>query len=237
MFAFVLALSMALLPPGETAEPPLAGETLKVPVSVKAMPGRLCVIRAETNCKRAVWIIPTTIEADANDGGLKLTVVAPKGQYTLYCVVSPGVDQVVIAKVTLDVGEAAPPPPDKPPDNPPPPPAPVHPFITELISLFPSPATALLKGRARLIASVYRLAAKEAMSSDNVTLGELIELITAAFAQIEDTSRPLNVIRTRVKAELVRVMPNLEADLSPATRAIVADVYARAATALEACAK
>lgn len=240
MFAvFLSALLPLSLPPvaAQTAEPPLAGVILKVPATVQATPGRLCVIRVETPCKVARWIIPDGVESDWNEGGKKLTVVAPKGKYVLWCIAASAADQIGMTKILLDVGEGTPtPPPDVPVPPPDVPVPPVDLLAAELRTLFtPTPLT---KAQAATLASIYRLAAKESTNAANATFADLIGLISDATNSAEGLGpTALTPIRTRVRAELTKAAPNLDAELTQSLRIAVADVYTRAAAALEGFAK
>ncbi len=228
----LIALALMTILPGQTAEPPIAGDALTVPATVKASPGKLTIITAKTTCKKAAWIVPAGIDADPNDGGRKLTLVAPKGQHVLYCIVSPAVDQTVIAKCIVDCGEG-----NGPPDVPPDPPKPDA-FQTELTALFPKNAGVTEKAQALVLASVYKLACSECRSLENTTFAELLAIISDAINKANGLGpTALKEIRERVRVELTKAAPNLDAELSPTTRAQVADVYGRAALALEACAK
>lgn len=231
----------------ETVEPPLAPiGSLKLPEAMTTQTGKLAVIRAETTCKRATWILPAAIQADMNEGGLKLTFVAPKGHYILYCVVATGTDQPVIAKITLEVsdGEVKPVPPEpKPPDplpkppepKPPAPPEPQDQFVAELIKLFPADGD---KRQAGVLAAIYRLAAREALSPANATFADLLSLITEAIDSATSLGpKALRSVRERVRDELVKVVPNLDSDLTKETRKLVDSAYSRAAVAMEMCAK
>lgn len=227
----VLAILLTFIPPIQTDEPPMAGDALVVPATIKTAPGRLTVIRAKTSCKKAAWILPEALQADANEGGLKLCVVAPKGTHTLYCVVSPAADQTVVAKVVLDCGEG-----NVPPDVPTPPKPDA--FQESLKALFPANATVTEKAQALVLASVYKLACTECRALENATFADLLAIISDAINKAQGLGpTALKEIRERVRVELIKAAPNLDIDLTPMVRELVADVYGRAAACLEGCAK
>jgi hypothetical protein len=209
---------------------PIGGGELKLPETIKASVGDLIIIRAESTCKAATWILPPAIKADPNEGGLKLTLTAPAGVYTLYCCVAPAADKIVVSKVILTVGDPVPVPPDIPPPV-------VDPLKADLVRLLLASPAADRKA-APVLASIYRIAEKEAKSASNASIDELMGLVGNAIGQAPAlTGDPLRPLRDRLKAELSRVIPDTSVDFTEATRKLTADIYGRAAAAIEEASK
>lgn len=227
--AVILALVLMGDPPKQTPEPPKADVVaLKLPESVKASPGDLVIIRAETTCKRATWILPPTVKADPNEGGLKLTLVAPAGQHVLWCIVAPASDQVVVGKVLLDVAGK--------PDVPPVPIPPADPLAKELQALYSADAGEPgAKDAARLkLAGLYHDAAELVRDHKNTTANEFFEAVSD-LAKGKVPPGVLAGMRARIAKELIDGLPaDPDAQMDDAARATMQALFARLETALKA---
>lgn len=209
MHCLALALIFAMQPPvPQTAEPP---------VTVEGLAAQLAQVRLQK------------LDVEKRETALIAEITrALRAQLEL------------LAKLGIKIDGVPTPPPDAPPapPAPPTPPAPTDAFTADLRGLVPVPANAELKQRIALVGAVYRLAATEAMDPANATFADLLDLIAAAFAEIDKGStKPLLKIRERVRAELIATAPNLDIDLTDAVRKAIADVYRRAAAALAGDAK
>lgn len=221
-----------------TPTPVLSGLKVEVAPRVYAA-GDLIVLRAETSCKRATWIVPETIKqqnVDPNDNGLKLTLVAPTGRHVLYCVVAPAADTVEVAKVVLQVeggpddppGPAPGPGPGPKPPNPNPNPA--DPFQADLRKLFEADQSPGKRPAAANLAALYRLAVGLCDDKSLATCDELLgQIADAAKTLAADAIVP---VRRRVADELGK-LASPDAELTDALRPKLASVFARAAAALE----
>ena len=209
---FVATIILAFLPLGQqTAEPP---------VSIDGLAAQLTQLRAQ---KAELAKKETSLIADI--------LAAIKGQLDVLAKLGIKIDGVPVIPPVI--------PPDVPPVPPTPvPPVPVDAFAVELKALFPAPPSIMNKAQALVLAAVYRGAAKEAMSATNTTFGDLLAIITAAIDGAEGLGPTvLKPVRERVRVELQKAAPNLDAELIDGTRRVVADVYTRAAVAMEGCAK
>jgi hypothetical protein len=255
LLAFVLAVLVAFLCLVEAANgadptpPPKVAGTPIIPPIVSGLKvesaagktytaGKLIVLRAETACKRATWIVPPGIEADPNDGGLKLVCVAPAGQHTLYCVVAPAADTIEVAKVVLDVQPATPGPGPNPGPAPKPPtppdPPPNDAFQAELRQLFAASNGGDKKDVGRKLAALYQIAAGLCGDQSLARCDELLgQVADAAKTLAADALIP---VRRRVAEELGKVCTP-DAELTDPIRKQLADVFTRAASALEAVAQ
>ncbi|HYF24299.1 MAG TPA: hypothetical protein VD931_01030 [Baekduia sp.] len=215
-------------PPGPPPVPP----AVKLPETVKAAPGALVKVRADTACKGLVWILPESVapeQWDACDDGKRLNLVAPaSGSVTVYCVAAVEKDKAFVAKCVIVV--------DGPPK--PPPPSPTDPFAAELKALYAADATPDKAKHAKALAELYRLGVKAAADATIATGGQLGAVLQdAAASLLEESPDALKATRQRVGAELRARLGDPAAPLTPATRQAAADIYGRAAAALEDAAK
>lgn len=120
------------------------------------------------------------------------------------------------------------------PYNPPEPVVPVSPFFKALSDAWNSERDTNKKEKAKILAAIYRLAARESQNQDWETCSELAELISLAVEKAQGLgSDSLVMVRAVVRQELSRVAPNLDSRLTPEIRSSVERVYREAAEALE----
>src|SRR5262249_53816949 len=117
------------------------------------------------------------------------------------------------------------------------PPVPADAFKTELLKLLVD-STPAERQHGLTLASCYRKAAKEALDRSNQTLDDVLKLISAALDAAEGLGPTvLKPVRERVKVELVSKAGDPSAEFDAAHRKIVADLYTRAAEAVEGATK
>jgi hypothetical protein len=185
---------------------------LVVPAEVKAAPGKLVTIKAETVGKKVVWRVPPTLEfRECCDKGIVLVASLP-GRYSLLAIAASG-DEPLVAECVLVV-EGTPP---EPPLPPVPPKPPVDPLETELRKIFrddtaPDKQATILK-----LAALYKVAANSCQDLQIDTAGRLNQVIRDASTTLVGSG--LLSVRRRVGEELAKVLPtDPDAKLTPETR-------------------
>lgn len=143
-----------------------------------------------------------------------------------------------LLKLLADLG-IRPGPPTPPGPTPPTPPTPPGPTLAEDIRKTWERESDPSKARqAKILAAIYRLAAREATSADVHTCGDLAEIIALAVERAEGLGPDsLPLVRDVVRGYLRQAAPDLEAALTPRMREAVAAIYATAAATLEELAK
>lgn len=225
----------------QTKEPPLvSGAGLSLPPEVRPGKERRTVeIAAKTEGKRVDWELPEAIDgytpvyaedvfASPDGKTIKFPIPTRPGRY-VFRAYSAVKDLGVFSKTVLVI-EGAPPAPTPPPT----PPQPGDAFKADLAKLV-AEASPAERNQVAVFVAAYRAAAKECKGNGNATLEELITLITGIIDDKEQGvgQNVLRPVRDRVRQELARVVPDLESELTDATRTKAADVYTRAADALE----
>jgi hypothetical protein len=252
----LVAMILLLPVPVQPAEPlpvaPAAAESLKLPPKLESKRDRMIGVKAGGSAKRITWEIPAGVDFQpkpANmppeapsplrvemDAATVLMLCAAPGTYKLRAFAAIS-DSVVFAETTLTViGDPAPQPPPAPP-KPVDPPAPSDAFKVELLKLF-TDATSEERKQGLTLASCYRKAAKEALDPANATLDDVLRLISLCLDAAEGLGPSvLKGVRERVKTELVAKAGDPAAEFDKGRRKIVADLYTRAAEAVEGATK
>lgn len=247
----LLSLSAAgRVQPPTPEPPPAAAEPLKLPAKLECRRDHMIGLKAGGSAKRITWEIPPGIDFQpkpANmppapdvpgplrvemDAGTLLMLVAPPGSYKLRAFAAIG-ESVAFAEATLTVAGDTP----APLPGPKPPPEPSDLFKVNLLKLFAeSPPGERQHGLT--LASCYRKAAKEALDPANPTLEDVLKVITLCIDLAEGLGpNVLKNVRERVKAELVAKAGDPTADFDDKRRKLVADLYVRAAEAVEGATK
>jgi 5-methylcytosine-specific restriction protein A len=234
--SIALCLSLLLFGAGHAQPPAPVRPALVVPPTVKAAPGTLVKIRAETTCKKLVWIIPAEIKPetfDFSDDGRWFNLVAPaKGPVVLWCVAAPDRDLPFPAKCIIEIEAPEPP---KPPPIPPPPAPPPDTLAAELQVLYTADAKADPARAGVALAGLIRFygeAADLAKSAQAPTVGVLMAAIMAARDKLVPPG-PLPTLRARVGKELLE-LPSALLPLDDAARTAIVAKYERLAKALGA---
>lgn len=249
--------------PKETAEPQLAGagETIPFEVTPKApVEGDLVIIRVKSAAKVVNWVLPKVqqtkdgtitladcpVKVDPNEAGLKLVLAAPRlppgvrSQEFQFVAIADGQIGSLILVVT-SATPVAPIIPPKPPDVPTPP-APTDTFAAEIRKAYAGDADQDKKTAAKNLASLYKAAAEEAKDKSLMFVGDLQDWLAATVEKSTTLKLKdkLPDVRARVRAEVVKILVDVEAPLTDGdggSRAKAIAVYAAAAKALEDAAK
>ena len=261
MTALVFALCVARgddtvpVPVPAPGPKPIMGDALKLPAEpVHAKRDHIVGVKpAATTAKRITWEIPPAVDFQPKPSGFvpgpdavkvevsadtMLYFTAPPGTYTIraYAAIA---ESVAFAEMKLIVETDEPPtpkPPEpKPPDPKPPiPPAPSDPFAADLRRLYAADSNPNKRAPAEKLLALYRLAATLCNDKTITTCEELMDTVRdAARTLAGDTLLP---IRQRVAGELGKLAGPSDT-LSEGLRQKLADVFSRAAAALEDVAK
>ena len=196
--------------------------SLRLPDTVKASPGQLVVVRPETEAKMVWWRVPPGVQFDTGDYGRKLLLVAnTAGRYPLVAFIAQGQDQGAVAETVLVVEGPAP--------------APVEdPLRKDLLALAAAETGAERVKQIKTLAALYRQAAGFCRDDGLGTTKQLIDAIGRAGDSLLITPAALRPCATRVLKELHTAnLPTQEVPLTRELRDTAADIYARAALALE----
>ncbi len=180
-----------------------ADPTVRLPKELKARPGRLLQIKADTDGKTVRWFCPSE-DADLlpYPGADKtaLFVSPTPGKYYLYAYTAAG--DVPSEPACCVVTVEAPPPPPPPPA----PPAPSDPLIQALQTAYagdPSPDKA---GQLQLYHTVLAQAATTTVSDAGIqTVGQLHDIIHQAAQTLIGNN--LDALRKVIEAELNKSLP------------------------------
>jgi hypothetical protein len=216
----LLPLLIAVLP-GDPV-PPIA-----LPAEVKARPGRIVKIDADTPGKVVRWVLPSD-DADliplTADGKTVLFCSPTAGRFVVFAWTAVGDVPSDAARCVVIVGD--PPPPT--------PPTPTDPLTADFRRLFAADPSADKAAHLAQLAVLYREAIRYADNADVKTAGELAARIRAAAGSLLPTDA-LTAVRKRIAEEITKFLPDdgdkpLDAD----TRKQAAALFARIATSLEA---
>lgn len=214
MKAFFLSL---LIANAIAAQEPPAG--LKVPPTAKAEPGRMCVIRVETQAKKVYWRVPADVDHRICGDGKELIIVSPKaGRFLLLCIVAIA-ETPIVGECELVIEPVAPPTPEDL-------------FKADLRQLVASEKGPDAEKNLKQLAIIYAEAAKLTKQNPPSTVAQLFESVrkTAASLLPDDA---LTAIRKRATDEFARAIPgSVDIALTDALRASLADVFNRAADAI-----
>ena len=212
----LLAAPALAQPPAPEPKPALA---LSDPG--KVAPGKLARISATTAAKRVTWRVPPAVDFEPSADSMRIVCTAPVGVYTVEACCVDGSGDIVFAKTTLTVESPIPPPPPTPPDV----------LRADLLLLAAAETGPAKTANLKQLAALYRQAATIAAAApDPATLSKQVH-------DAADTLLPpaaLLKLRERVLAALKKISdPTLPADWQKQA----ADVYTRAALAIEESAK
>ena len=193
--------------------------TLTLPAEVKASPGRLVVIAAETTAVDVLWKVPAGLDVQVRGREVFLVPLAP-GRYTVLAIAAAG-DKPLAAECTLIVQA----------------PSPVDDFLAKLKSAYaadPSPAKAKLK---ESLASLYKVAATNSVKDPDIkTVGDLLALMHSAADNLGlGDKKILTGVRTLIAGELEQSLGDVPTKpLDDILRGKASAVFLRISTALEA---
>ncbi len=187
----------------------------------KVAPGKLARVSATTAAKRVTWRVPQPVDFEPSADSMRIVCTAPVGVYSIEacCVDADG--NIVFAACKLIVESPIPPPPAPPPDT----------LRTDLQLLAAAETGPQRSDNLKRLAALYRQAATIAgQAADPAALAKQVH--DAADTLLPAAS--MLKLRDRVRAELAKIGdPSLPADWQKRA----ADVYARAAAAIEEAAK
>lgn len=219
MKIILLAVGLMLAP---------SGPAVSLPAEVKAKPGRLVRLEAQTDGKLVRWAMASE-DADLipfPDGRVAIFSAERPGRYLVLAWTAAGDVPSEAARCVVVVGEPAPPP------GPPQPPAPADPLAEALQSAYVRENPADRGSLAGMLASVYRSGAADAASAP--TWGALFDGMAHKAAGLGVNGR-LMAVQTAVREELARLaLPtDRDATLDAAGRALASQAFTRVAVALE----
>jgi hypothetical protein len=202
------------------AQPP--SPAIKLPDEVKAAPGRIVRLTAETTGRHVRWHLAAD-DADLvpfPDGAAAVFSSPKPGRYTVLAWTAAGDVPSDAAKCVVVVGD-------------PPGPAPADPLARDLGKLFAEDATADKPAHAAQLAALYREAVAFAEKADVATTGDLAARIRAAAATLVPADALVG-LRKRIAEEVAKELStDGEKPLDAATRTKAAKLFDRVATTLE----
>lgn len=233
MLTLLLALAFAQ-PPAPPVPPAVEPP---VEIAAPAAPSKYgkLILTAKTKAKAVTWRVPAGVDTDppaAADGSVvldaagRLAVWAAPGAYTFTAMVC--VDGVIAyAEKSVQVGATPPgPPPGPPPAN--------DKLRLDIFALLTAETGADKAANVKALASLYRSAAAIAGKRETIdTAQQLQDAVRLTASSTLPSTEVLKAIRVRVADALHEALPNLAAQLTDADRLKAADIYARAAAALE----
>jgi len=197
-------------------EPPPA---IKLPAEVKASPGRLVQLKAETAGAVVKWSL-TSDDADLvpfPDGKLAVFAAAKPGRYLILAWTAANNEPSDAARCVVVVGDVKP----------------VDAFTAELRKLYDADTSAEKAARVQQLAALYREAIATADKPEVRTAGQLADRLKAAAA-LALPSDALVPLRKRIAEELVHNLPtDSEKVLDAKDRKDAAQLFDRLATSLE----
>lgn len=202
-----------------------AGPAVALPAEVRAAPGRLVTLRADTAGAVVRWALASD-DADLvpfPDGKSAIFSSPKAGRFVVLAWTAAGDVPSEAARCVVVVGD--------PPA--PVPPAPADPFAADLRRLFAEDASPDKAAHLAQLAAVYREAVRFAATADVRTAGELAGRIRAAAGSLLPADALVGV-RKRIADEVARRLPaDGDKPLDPATRAAAGELFDRIAAALE----
>jgi len=219
---------------------------LKLPPEVKPEAGRrLVTITAETAGEIVKWKLPKAgtdgyapiLKEDVvpldNGKTIKFPIPERPGRYVIEAHTAIG-KQSFLEETVLVVQASGPPPNPKLPDIPNPP---ADTFAADIRRLYLADADPTKATHAKAIAGLYRQGAKLASDQSLKFVGDLQDQIGEAAKILLTGGDHLVDVRARVRSEVVAALVDIEAPLTDDLRKKAADIYGRAAMALEEAAK
>jgi hypothetical protein len=198
------------------------GPAIQLPAELKAAPGRIVQLRAETEQKSVRWLLLSE-EADLvpfPDGKIALFSAPKAGRFTVLAWTARGDVPSEAAKCIVVVGE-------------PTGPAPLEPLAREFRKLFDDDTDPNKVAHVAQMSALYREAIAFAEKAEVATAGDLAARIRAAATTLIPTESLVG-IRKRIAEEIAKELP-LDGDkpLDAATRTRAAKLFERIATRLE----
>jgi hypothetical protein len=193
--------------------------TIKLPAEVKASPGRLVQLKAETTGATVKWAL-TSDEADLipfPDGKLAVFAAAKPGRYLVLAWTATGNEPSDAARCVIVVGDAKP----------------IDPFAAELRKLYDADTSAEKANRVQQLAALYREAITTVEKPEIRTAGQLADRLKAAAA-LAIPNDALIPLRKRLAEEIAQHLPTDAAQVLEAKdRRDAAQLFDRIATTLE----
>jgi hypothetical protein len=202
-----------------------ADPAVRLPAEVKARPGRLVKLAAESDGKLVRW---ASASEDADlipfpDGRQAIFSAAQPGRYRVLAWTAVGDVPSEAAVCTVVV--------DGP--TPPPPPSPNDPLAEALRAAYAADPSPQKSAHRVSLAALYRQAATTCRDPDVKTAGNLFGVLKSATAKLVPDDA-LTALRQRVAEELRKVLPLApDAALEPAARGSAAQLFAKLAAILE----
>ena len=204
------------------AQPP--APEIRLPDEVKAAPGRIVRLTAETTGRHVRWYLASD-DADLvpfPDGTAAVFSSPKPGRYTVLAWTAAGDVPSDVARCVVVVGD---------PPGPAPPPA--GPFARDLRKLFADDSASDKPAHAAQLAALYREAVAFAEKADVATTGDLAARIRAAAATLVPADALVG-LRKRIAEEVAKeLFTDGEKPLDAATRTKAAKLFDRIATTLE----
>lgn len=212
-----------------------AEPAVKLPTEIRAKPGRLLRLQAETTNKHVRWFLSNPDDADLIPIAAEKAAIfcSPTvGRYRVFCYTAAGDVPSEPAVCVVIVGEAPDPGPKPPPS--PDPPEPSDPFAKALQAAYAADAAPDKAKRRDQLASLYRYAANLVSGESEIdTVGKLYDVLRDA-GKILVGDQVLPGVRRAIAEELSKVLPTSpSAPLDKATRERCASQFTRVAKALE----
>ena len=203
----------------------LAPPTVALPAEVKASPGRLVKLTAETTGTHVRWALASD-DADLipfPDGKTALFCSAKAGRFLVLAWTAAAGEPSEAARCWVVVGDPKPEPDPKPAD----------PLAAEFRKLLAEDPSADKVAHLIQLAAVYREAVAFAERAEVGTVADLAGRIRAAAASLLPADA-LVPVRKRIADEVAKQLPVDDRPLDASTRKLAAKVFARIANALDA---
>lgn len=200
---------------------PPAVPVVRLPPEVRAAPGRIVTLKADTAGSQVRWLLASD-DADLvpfPDGKVALFCGPKPGRYRVFAWTAAGDVPGEAARCVVVVGEV--------------PPGPADPFAADLRRLFAEDRTPDKAAHLAQLAAVYREAVAVAERAEVRTAGELAARIRKAAASLLPVDA-LTGVRKRIADEVAKHLPpDGEQPLDATTRRTAAELFDRIATSLE----
>lgn len=238
---WTVALSLMLLQPpvGQTTA---AKPTLNLPPQIQSMPGKVFVVKLDTNCKWVRWKIPAGLErvppTDTAYGENAYVGYGPAGVYEFFVegslndVHSDGKCVVFVGQPTPGPTPPGPTPPGPVPPRPPGP-GPTDPFFAVLQEKYTADTGADKAASLVTLTTIYRTATKATIEDQSIqTSRQLFDrLRSTSKLLLADTA--LHPMREAIKVEVAKCS-SADVALDATERAKISGCFARIASLLEA---
>ncbi len=232
----LLAVTLALVLPASGGSSKSA-PAISLPAEVKAAPGRLVKLVAESAGTHIRWALASE-DADLipfPDGKTALFCSAKSGRFLVLAWTAIDGEPTEAARCWVIVGDRKPEP--DPDPKPPPPPPPSDPLVADFRRMLAEDPTPGKAAHLVQLAAVYREAVTFADKAEVATVGDLASRIRSAASSLLPTDA-LVPIRRRIAEEIAKQLP-IDGDrpLDSATRKLAGTVFLRIATALDSAGK